>query len=251
MRIHWLFAALLVPGMALAAEGMWTLDNLPKAKMQAEYGFTPSEGWIKRTMLGSARIAGGCSASFVSKDGLVMTNHHCASRCLSQLSTAEKNLAAAGFLAHGRQEEARCPEIELNRLEQISDVTGEVKGATAGLDGEAFKDAQNAIKAKLSSACVGAEKQTTRCDVVDLYHGGRYHLYKYHRFQAVRLAWAPDEAVAFFGGEPDNFTFPLYVPDIALLRAYVNGRPAQTKDFFPFSKTGAEAGETVFVTGHP
>ena len=241
----------LIPGTALAAEGMWLLDNLPLSRLQAEYKFTPGRDWVDRVMRASARIAGGCSASFVSKDGLVMTNHHCAARCLSQLSTAEKNLAAAGFLARGRQDEARCPEIELNRLEEITDVTGEVKGATAGLDGEAFKDAQNAIKAKLSSACVGAEKQTTRCDVVDLYHGGRYHLYKYHRFQDVRLAWAPEQAVAFFGGDPDNFNFPRYDLDVALLRAYENGRPAQTKDFFPFSKAGAEAGEMVFVTGHP
>src|SRR5713226_2541332 len=234
----------LIPGAALAAEGMWLLDNLPLSRLQEEYKFTPSRDWVDRVMRASARIAGGCSASFVSKDGLVMTNHHCAARCFSQLSTAEKNLAAAGFLAHGRQEEARCPEIELNRLERITDVTGEVKGATAGLDGEAFKDAQNAIKAKLSSACVGAERQTTRCDVVDLYHGGRYHLYKYHRFQDVRLVWAPEQAIAFFGGDPDNFNFPRYDLDVALLRAYENGRPAQTKDFFPFSKAGAEAGET-------
>jgi hypothetical protein len=243
--------AVLISRAALAAEGMWLLDNLPLSRLQAEYKFTPTRDWVDRVMRASARIAGGCSASFVSKDGLVMTNHHCAARCLNQLSTAEKNLAAAGFLARGRQEEARCPEIELNRLEQITDVTGEVKGATVGLDGEAFKDAQNAIKAKLSSACVGAEKQTTRCDVVDLYHGGRYHLYKYHRFQDVRLAWAPEQAVAFFGGDPDNFNFPRYDLDVALLRAYENGMPVQTKDFFPFSKTGAEAGETVFVTGHP
>ncbi len=195
----------LIPGAVFAAEGMWLLDNLPLSRLQAEYKFTPSRDWVDRVMRASARIAGGCSASFVSKDGLVMTNHHCAARCLSQLSTAEKNL----------------------------------------------EDAQNAIKAKLSSACVGAEKQTTRCDVVDLYHGGRYHLYKYHRFQDVRLAWAPEQAVAFFGGDPDNFNFPRYDLDVALLRAYENGRPVQTKDFFPFSKTGAEPGETVFVTGHP
>src|SRR5467141_2685260 len=180
-----------------------------------------------------------------------MTNHHCAAACLSQLSTAKNNFIADGFLARGRAEEARCPEIELNRLERISDVSGEVQGAVAGLDGEAFKLAKNAVEAKLSSACVGAERETARCDVVDLYHGGLYHLYRYHRFQDVRLAWAPEQAAAFFGGDPDNFNFPRYDLDVALLRAYENGRSAQTKDFFPFSKTGAEAGETVFVTGHP
>ncbi len=251
MRIHWLFAALLVPGMTMAAEGMWTLDNLPKAKMQAEYGFTPSEAWIKRTMLGSVRIAGGCSASFVSKDGLVMTNHHCASECLDQLSTAKKNLIKDGFLAKGREQELSCPEIELNRLEQITDVTSEVKKATAGLDGAAFKNAQNAVKAKLTSACVGNDKETVRCDVVDLYHGGQYQVYKYHRFQDTRLVWAPEKAAAFFGGDPDNFNFPRYDLDITLLRAYEGGKPAKIENYFPFSKSGAEDGEMVFVTGQP
>ncbi|WP_230414338.1 S46 family peptidase [Collimonas silvisoli] len=230
---------------------MWTLDNLPKAKMQAEYGFTPSEAWIKRTMLGSVRIAGGCSASFVSKDGLVMTNHHCASECLDQLSTAKKNLIKDGFLAKGREQELSCPEIELNRLEQITDVTSEVKKATAGLDGAAFKNAQNAVKAKLTSACVGNDKETVRCDVVDLYHGGQYQVYKYHRFQDTRLVWAPEKAAAFFGGDPDNFNFPRYDLDITLLRAYEGGKPAKIENYFPFSKSGAEDGEMVFVTGQP
>ncbi|MQR02407.1 S46 family peptidase [Glaciimonas soli] len=251
MRMRVLLVALLVPAMSMAAEGMWTLDNLPKAKMQAEYGFTPSEAWIKRAMLGSVRIAGGCSASFVSKDGLVMTNHHCASECLEQLSTAKKNLIKDGFLAKRREEELSCPEIELNRLEQITDVTAQVKSATTGLDGEAFKKAQNAIKAKLSSACVGNDKETVRCDVVDLYHGGQYEVYKYHRFQDTRLVWAPEKAAAFFGGDPDNFNFPRYDLDIAVLRAYEGGKPAKIESYFPFSKNGAAAGEMVFVTGQP
>src|SRR5256714_10742764 len=202
-------------------------------------------------MRASARIAGGCSASFVSKDGLVMTNHHCAAQCLAQLSSAKKNLIADGFLARSREEEARCPEIEINRLEGISDVTGQVKGALAGLDVEAFKLAKNAVEAKLSSACVGADRETARCDVVDLYHGGLYHLYRYRRFQDVRLAFAPELAIAFFGGDPDNFNFPRYDLDIALLRVYENGGPARLKDFFPFSKAGAEAGGKGFRNGPP
>ena len=249
--MRFLLAALLIPCAAIAAEGMWALDNLPASRLKTEYGFTPGKDWVEHVMRASARIAGGCSASFVSKDGLVMTNHHCAAACVSQLSTAKKNFIADGFLARGRGEEVPCPEIELNRLERISDVTGEVKGAVAGLDGEAFKLAKNAVEAKLSSACVGAERETVRCDVVDFYHGGRYHLYRYHRFQDVRLVWVPEQAIAFFGGDPDNFNFPRYDLDIALLRAYENGRPARPKDFFPFSRAGAEAGEMVFVSGHP
>jgi len=249
--MRFLCAALLFPCAAIAAEGMWPLDNLPVSRLKAEYSFTPGRDWVDHVMRASARIAGGCSASFVSKDGLVMTNHHCAAACLAQLSSAKKNFIADGFLARGRAEEVRCPEIEINRLERITDVTGQVKGAVAGLDGEGFKLAKNAIEAKLSSACVGAERETARCDVVDLYHGGLYHLYRYRRFQDVRLAWAPELAIAFFGGDPDNFNFPRYDLDIALLRVYENGGPARLKDFFPFSKAGAEAGEMVFVSGHP
>jgi len=251
MRVRFLPAALLIPCAVIAAEGMWPLDNLPASRLKAEYSFTPGKDWLDHVMRASVRIAGGCSASFVSRDGLVMTNHHCAAACLSQLSSAKKNFIADGFLARNREEEVRCPEIEINRLERISDVTGQVKGAVAGLDGEAFKLAKNAVEAKLSSACVGAERETARCDVVDLYHGGLYHLYRYRRFQDVRLAWAPELAIAFFGGDPDNFNFPRYDLDIALLRVYENGKPARLKDFFPFSKAGAEAGEMVFVSGHP
>ena len=249
--IRFLSVSLLIPCAVIAAEGMWPLDNLPASRLRAEYGFTPGKDWVDHVMRASARIAGGCSASFVSRDGLVMTNHHCAAACVSQLSSAKKNFIADGFLARGRGEEVRCPEIEVNRLERISDVTGQVKGAVAGLDGEAFKLAKNAVEAKLSSACVGAERETARCDVVDLYHGGRYHLYRYHRFQDVRLVWVPEQGIAFFGGDPDNFNFPRYDLDIAVLRVYENGKPAQVKDFFPFSKAGAEAGEMVFVSGHP
>ncbi|HEY8024101.1 MAG TPA: S46 family peptidase [Burkholderiaceae bacterium] len=246
----WLLVSLL-PGLAFAAEGMWTLDNLPAKKMQAEYGFTPDQAWVTKAMHSSLRIAGGCSASFVSPNGLVMTNHHCAASCLAQLSTASKDLVKNGFIANKPEEELSCPEIELNRLENISDVTDQVKQATAGLEGKAFRQAQNAVKAKLESACVGGDKKTMRCDVVDLYHGGRYHLYKYHRFQDARLVWAPEKAMAFFGGDPDNFNFPRYNLDITLLRAYENGKPVQPVDYFPFSKQGAAEGEMVFVTGHP
>ena len=234
-----------------AAEGMWTLDNLPTARMQTEYGFAPGSALAERMMRASVRIAGGCSASFISPDGLVMTNHHCARSCIEQLSNASKDFVQAGFLAKRREDEVRCPEIELNRLEKITDVTEQVKSATAGLDGTAFKQAQNAVRASISSACVGSNKDTVRCDVVDLYHGGRYHLYQYHRFQDARLVWAPEEAIAFFGGDPDNFNFPRYDLDVSMLRAYENGKPASVKDYFPFSKAGAAAGEMVFVTGHP
>jgi hypothetical protein len=244
-------AALSLPVASLADEGMWTLDRLPAAKIQAQYGFKPDADWVRHVMLGSARLAGGCSASFVSRDGLIMTNHHCAAECIEQLSTAQQNYLANGFLARNREQEPRCPTMEVNRLEHIVDVTDEVKKATAGLDGNAYKDAQNAVRARLTSACVGADKASTRCDLVDLYHGGRYNIYKYHRYSDVRLVWAPEKAAAFFGGDPDNFMFPRYDLDMSLVRVYENGKPAPVQNFFPFSKNGAEDQELVFVTGHP
>ena len=234
-----------------AAEGMWTLDNLPLAKMKAAYGFAPDAAWVERVMRASVRLAGGCSGSFVSLDGLVMTNHHCIDSCLEQLSSASRDLVHDGFLATRRENEARCPGVELNRLEQTTDVTEQVKAATRGLEGEAFSVAQNAVRARLTAACVGDDKTTVRCDLVKLYDGGLYHLYRYHRFSDARLVWAPEDAIANFGGDPDNFNFPRYALDMALLRAYENGKPVVAKDYLPFSRSGAAAGELTLVTGHP
>jgi Peptidase S46 len=234
-----------------AAEGMWTLDNLPLARMRAEYGFTPDKAWVDKVMRASVRLADGCSGSFVSRDGLVMTNHHCIVGCVEDASSASRDLARDGFLARQREQELRCPEIELNRLEQISDVTEQVKAATQGLAGQAFKLAQNAISAKLTAACVGAEPATLRCDLVSLYQGGQYQLYRYHRYSDARLVWAPERAIADFGGDPDNFNFPRYALDAALLRAYENGQPVSSADHLSFSRNSAAAGELTLVTGHP
>lgn len=236
---------------AHAAEGMWTLDNLPKQRMQAQYGFTPSQVWTDHVQRSAVRLAGGCSGSFVSKDGLVMTNHHCVNDCVQQLSTAKKDFIKEGFYAKEAKDEVMCPEIELNRLDTITDVTARVKQATAQLSGKDFSKAQKAEKSKIESECVGDDKAATRCDVVELYHGGLYHLYKYHRYQDVRLVFAPELAMAFFGGDPDNFNFPRYDLDLGMLRAYEGGKPAVVKDYFPFSKSGAAAGELVMTVGHP
>ncbi|MDQ6628276.1 MAG: S46 family peptidase [Pseudomonadota bacterium] len=244
-------AALCFAASAWPAEGMWTLDNPPLKKMQQELGWTPSQAWLDKAMLGSARIAGGCSASFVSKSGLVLTNHHCVADCVEQLSRPGRDFLQAGFLARRMDEESRCPAMEVNRLEQISDVTAAVTQATAGLEGAAFTAAQNAVKARLTSACVGGQGSKARCDVVDLYHGGQYKLYRYRRFQDVRMVFVPEQASAFFGGDPDNFNFPRYDLDMALIRVYDDGRPLQVREFFPLSAAGPADGEPVFVTGHP
>ncbi len=240
-----------LPGPASADEGMWTLDNLPVKKMQSEYSFSPSKEWTHHVMQSSLRIAGGCSASFISKNGLVMTNHHCASSCVEQLSTAQKDYIRNGFLAGKESEELRCPNFEMNRLDNITDVTEQVKAATGKLEGNAYKQAQNAIRAKLTSSCISNDAARTRCDLVDLYQGGRFHLYKYRRFQDARLVWAPEKAAAFLGGDLDNFNFPRYNLDISLLRIYENGKPITVQHFFPLNEHGAKEGELVFVAGHP
>ena len=236
---------------ALAAEGMWTLDNLPKAQMQAAYGFNPDAAWVDRAMRSAVRLAGGCSGSFISPDGLVMTNHHCAVGCTQQLSTPTNNLVASGFLARTREQEPRCPEIELNRLEDITDVTQAVQKATAGLEGAAYTKAQDAIRAKLTSDCSGSDTEAVRCDFVALYQGGLYHLYRYHRYTDVRLVWTPEEAIANFGGDPDNFNFPRWDLDATFLRAYENGKPAKVDHWFRFKPAGAQPGEMTLVVGHP
>jgi hypothetical protein len=246
-----LTAALLPAASAYAAEGMWTLDRLPLKAMQAQYGFTPDQAWTDHAQRSSLRLAGGCSGSFVSPDGLVMTNHHCVRECVQQLSTAQKDYVEDGFYAKTGKDEVMCPTIELNRLDTISDVTARVKKATAGLSGADFSKAQKAESSKIEAECVADDKARTRCDVVELYHGGVYDLYKYHRYQDARLVFAPEESIAFFGGDPDNFNFPRYDMDIGLLRAYEDGKPAKVADYFPFSANGAEAGEMTFTLGHP
>ena len=235
----------------LAAEGMWTLDNLPVDKIAKEYGFRPDTDWSKRVMRSSVRLAGGCSGSFISADGLVLTNHHCGVGCVEDLSTAARDHVKSGFLAKNRSEEIQCPGVELNRLEEITDVSREVKKALAGLSGGAYVNAERAVTARLTATCAAGDPQRQRCDLVNLYNGGRYHLYRYHRFQDARLVFVPEKDIAFFGGDPDNFNFPRYDLDMALLRAYEDGKPAAVKDFFKFSGAGAAAGELVFVTGHP
>jgi hypothetical protein len=235
----------------LAAEGMWTLDNLPVDRIAKEYGFRPDPDWSKRVMRSSVRLAGGCSGSFISADGLVLTNHHCGVGCVEDLSTSAKDYVKTGFIAKSRSEEIQCPGVELNRLEEITDVSDQVKKTLAGLNGEAYVQAQRAITSRLTAACAAGDPQRQRCDLVNLYHGGRYHLYRYHRFQDARLVFVPEKDIAFFGGDPDNFNFPRYDLDMALLRVYEDGKPAAIKDFFKVAAGGAAVGELVFVTGHP
>jgi hypothetical protein len=242
---------LLSTSVAHADEGMWTLDNLPLKQLQQDYGFAPSAAWQDRVLHASLRMAQGCSGSFVSADGLVMTNHHCAEQCISQLSSPEHDFVANGFVGIRDGAERACPELEFDQLESIADVTPRVSAATGDKSGAQRISAERSVTSAIEQECnAGGDAKVIRCDVVSLYHGGRYALYKYRRYQDVRLVFAPEAAIAAFGGDPDNFNFPRFDLDVTFLRVYVDGRPAHT-DFFPFSKSGPKAGDLVFVVGNP
>jgi hypothetical protein len=228
---------------------MWTFDAFPAAKVAAAYGFTPTPAFLDHVRASSLRIAGGCSASFVSSRGLVMTNHHCTLGCVSQLSTPAHNYVELGFYAKTEPEETKCPGFELDRLDAIEDVTKDVQGATAGKTGRALVDALQAKEGALALACGTSE--AIRCDVVSLYHGGIFKLYHYKRYTDVRLAFAPEYAVGQFGGDPDNFNFPRFDYDCSFVRAYEDGKPAVTPEYLHWSKNGSKAGDLVFVSGNP
>jgi V8-like Glu-specific endopeptidase len=230
-------------------EGMWLLNDFPSERLGKLHGFSPTQEWLDHVRLSAARLGGFCSGSFVSPNGLVMTNHHCAARCIEQLSTAKKDYVANGFYAKSEKEEVKCPEIEIGQLVAINDVTDRVLAATKGLTGAKFNEANKAEQSKIEKEC--AKSDDVRCDVVTLYRGGRYHLYKYQRFQDVRLAFAPEFASAFFGGDPDNFMFPRYDLDVTFLRVYKDDKPLSGGHYFKWSESGAKEGDLTFVAGHP
>jgi hypothetical protein len=247
-------AALLLAGVsfafpALADEGMWTYDNFPTAKMKAKYGWAPDAAWLKHAQLSSIRLAQGCSASLVSPDGLVMTNHHCARECLSELADAKHDYIANGFYAATAADEKKCPALEANQLVDITDVTAQMRAATAGKSDRAFHEAERGAKAAIESKCgTGAD---VRCQVVTLYDGGVYDLYKYKRYQDLRAVFAPEESIAFFGGDPDNFTFPRYDLDTAFVRIYDHDKPLHADNYLKFATTGVKEGDLAFTSGNP
>ncbi len=244
-----LLTATLLSTAAQADEGMWTYDNFPAARMRAKYGWAPDQAWLDHARLSSIRLAEGCSASLVSPDGLVMTNHHCARACLSELADATHDYIAHGFYAPTQADEKACPALEGEQLTAISDVTAQIDAATAGKSGGTFHDAERGAIASVEKGCTtGADVQ---CQVVTLYHGGIYDLYKYRRYQDLRVVWAPEESVAFFGGDPDNFTFPRYDLDSAMVRIYDHGQPLHTDTYLKFARGGVHDGDLAFVSGNP
>ena len=233
-----------------ADEGMWTFDHFPSSTVQARYGFAPDAAWLDHVRSAAVRLTSGCSASVVSKDGLVLTNHHCVVSCEQTMSTAQQDYVAQGFLTHARTEERLCPGMQAEILRQITDVTARVQNAIAAGDPkDAVKSRDAAIAQIADQACQG--DATSRCEVVSLYQGGQYKLYKYRKYSDVRLVFAPEFSISFFGGDPDNFNFPRYCLDSAFVRLYENGQPARMADYLKWRRTAPAAGELVFVAGNP
>ena len=235
---------------AHADEGMWTFDAFPAAKMRADYGWAPDQAWLDHVRSAAVRLTGGCSASFVSPEGLILTNHHCVADCAEQNSTAKNNILKNGFVAGTRARELKCAGQQAEVVTSIRDVTAEVKGAVGSAVGEAAVKARTAVVARIeSSGC--PDKATTRCQVVTLYGGGQYKLYTYHKYSDVRLVWAPEAQAPQFGGDPDNFNFPRYSLDASFLRAYEGGKPVATSAHLAWSPRAPVDGEVTFVVGNP
>jgi hypothetical protein len=230
---------------------MWTFQDPPLEWWQNAYGFSPTAEWLEHVRLGSVRYGEVCSASFVSPDGLIMTNHHCARGCIEELSSPDADFLEDGFYAATVEEELVCPGLHLDQLLSVEDVTDRVLAAAHGLTADTARArAQSDAADHLEEACEEATGLT--CQVVSLYHGGRFHLYQYQRFEPVRLVFAPEHQAASFGGDPDNFTYPRYALDVAFLRAYdAHDRPLTGQPYFRWSPAGVQEGELVFVVGSP
>ncbi|GAA4715548.1 S46 family peptidase [Sphingomonas lutea] len=229
---------------------MWTFDAFPAAKMRADYGWAPDQAWLDKVRAAAVRLTGGCSASFVSPSGLILTNHHCISSCLQDLSSAKTDYLKNGFNAATRAAEKLCPGQQAEVVTQIRDVTAEIKHATGNATGAAAVKARSAASAALESAGC-PDTKTTRCQVVTLYGGGQYKLYTYRKYSDVRVVWAPEAAAPQFGGDPDNFNFPRYSLDAAFLRAYENGQPVNTPQHLAWAPRAPVVGEATFVVGNP
>ncbi|HSL19988.1 MAG TPA: S46 family peptidase [Vicinamibacterales bacterium] len=248
-----MFVAALCAGVA-ADEGMWTFDNFPRGEVAKKYGVQTGDQWLERLQNAVIRLESGCTASFVSPDGLVLTNHHCAQTCLAENSTAARDLVASGFTAATRKDEVRCQGERASVLIDTEDVTADVTRALEGVAPAEAARTRNQVLTKLEERCEADSKQAGEpraCEAVTLYQGGQHWLYKYKRYDDVRLAFAPESAVAAFGGDPDNFQFPRWCLDMSLLRVYENGKPARPPAHLTFNWSGAKEGEPVFVAGHP
>jgi hypothetical protein len=232
-----------------ADEGMWTLDNFPTAAVWENHGAAIDGKWLEKMRSSTARLDGGCTGSFVSGRGLVLTNNHCVWGCVRNLSSASENLSETGFYAKQLDEERSCPGMRISVLAETEDVTGLVQEATRGKSEAEANEVRKATLSRLEKSCEKAGGLA--CESVNLYRGGQYFLYKYRRYEDVRLAFAPELSIAAFGGDLDNFNFPRWSLDMAMLRVYENDAPAKIDNFLSWRAEGANAGEAVFVAGHP
>jgi hypothetical protein len=235
---------------AQADEGMWLLNDPPRQLLQERHGFELTDAWLERAQHASVRFNNGGSGSFISAEGLLITNHHVGADCLNKLSPPGKDYYRDGFLARTHAEELKCPDLELNVLRSIEDVTGRVNDAVKPdmTPAQAFA-ARRAVMAQIEKESL--DKTGLRSDVVTLYQGGLYHLYRYKKYTDVRLVMAPEHAIASFGGDTDNFEFPRFNLDVCFFRAYEDGRPVKPQHFFRWNPGGPQVGDLVFVTGHP
>ena len=243
-------SAITASSAAKADEGMWLFNNPPRELLKKRYDFEPTDKWLDHLRESAVRFNSGGSGSFVSSNGLVMTNHHVGADALQKLSTSERDLLETGFHAKSQEDELKCVDLELNVLKSIEDVTDKVNAAVKpGMSPAEAQQARRAVMNTIEKESL--DESGLRSDVVTLYQGGQYHLYRYKKYTDVRLVFAPEQDIAFFGGDPDNFEYPRYCYDITFFRAYENGKPAKIDHHLTWSKAGAEDGELVFVAGHP
>lgn len=239
------------PMAARADEGMWTFDNIPVERIAAATGVTLDQAWLDAAQASAVRLTTGCSAGLVSGQGLAVTNSHCVADCAQALSTGDgQDYVQDGFLTDGRDEERKCAGVQAEVLLTIIDVTEQVRGAGVGKTGRDFTRARDGAMAVAELAACGMD-QTLRCQAIGFFRGGQYKVYKYRRYNDVRLVFTPETASAAFGGDPDNFNFPRYAFDVAFVRLYVDGKPATTPEHLTWRETPPVPGEPTFVVGNP
>ena len=250
-----LFAAILIACFAgstlvLADEGMWTFDNPPLKQWKERYNFEPTKEWLDNLRLASVRLSDGGSSSFVSPNGLLITNQHVASGQLAKSSTKDNDYIKNGFYARSEKDEIKVPDLEANILMSYGDVTSRVLGAVKkGATNAQAAEQRKAASSGIEKDCVASTQ--LKCEVISLYNGGEYWLYRFKKYTDIRIVFAPEEQIAFFGGDYDNFVYPRYDLDVTFLRVYENGKPVHTPNYFKWSEKGAQDGEFVVLPGNP